>query len=36
MNFKDTLKINDFVRFSSTTKKGREEIYKIIEGYLGK
>ena len=33
---KDTLKINDFVRFSSTTKKGREEIYKIIEGYLRK
>ena len=33
---KDTLKIEDFLRFSSTTKKGREEIYKIIEEYLGK
>lgn len=33
---KETLKIDDFIRFSSTTKKGREEIYKIIEAYLGK
>ena len=29
---KEALKIdeNDFIRFSSTTKKGREEVYKII------
>lgn len=27
---KDTLKLEDFVHFSSTTKKGREEIYKIM------
>ena len=33
---KETLKIEDFIHFSSTTKKGREEIYKIIEDYLRK
>jgi len=33
---KETLKLSDqnFVHFSSTTKKGREEIYKIMSGCL--
>ena len=31
---KDTLKIDHFIKFSSTTKKGREEIHKIIEETL--
>lgn len=33
---KDTLKLEDkdFIRFSATTKKGREEVYKIISEYL--
>ena len=33
---KETLKIDEFIHFSSTTKKGREEIYKIILKTLGK
>ncbi len=35
---KDALKIKDedFIRFSSTTKKGREEVYKIIDTCLKK
>ena len=32
----DALKINDFIHFSSTTKKGKEDIYKIILKILGK
>ena len=32
----ETLKIDEFIHFSSTTKKGREEIYKIILKTLGK
>ena len=32
---KETLKIEDFIHFSATTKKGREEIYKIINEYQG-
>ncbi len=32
----ETLKIDEFIHFSSTTKKGREEIYKIILKILGK
>ena len=32
---KETLKLeDDFVRFSAVTKKGREEVYKIINSYL--
>ena len=31
---KETLKIDNFIHFSSTTKKGREEVLKIIESYL--
>jgi len=31
---KEALKIDDFVHFSSTTKKGREEIYKIMSEKL--
>ncbi len=33
---KETLKLseNDFIHFSATTKKGREEIYKIISESL--
>ncbi len=30
------LKIDSFIHFSSTTKKGREEVYKIIEEKLNK
>ena len=33
---KETLKIDDFIHFSSTTKKGKEDIYKIILKTLGK
>ena len=35
---KETLKITDqdFIRFSSTTKKGREEVYKILEESITK
>lgn len=35
---KETLKIEDkdFIHFSSTTKKGREEIYKVINEYVTK
>ena len=33
---KETLKIADFIHFSSTTKKGREDMYKIILKVLGK
>lgn len=31
---KETLKIDNFIHFSSTTKKGKEEVLKIIESYL--
>ena len=31
---KETLKVDDFIHFSSVTKKGREEIYEIIESYI--
>ena len=29
-----TLKIDNFIKFSATTKKGREDIYKIINENL--
>ena len=31
---KSALKIDNFIRFSSVTKKGLEEVYDIIESYI--